>query len=280
MQFYTIDPDPLLGQYVRYFWVLEGDKDGQGFINGRYTHRTMACGCPELFFHYKGTFDEILEGEIIASTARVGIQGQTSHFRRFTTTESFGLFGVFLYPFAIPIILGIPAEEVNDNMPDLATVLGPPGEMIAEQMMLAKNNKVRATLLTSFLTDRLLKKPNRIPTGQRIIPAIRQVIDTKGQLSISAISDQYFLSRRTFERAFKHYAGFSPKLFSRLLRFENVLESYDQKDKTLTEIAYDCGYYDQSHFIHEFKSFSGHHPRHYFFENAEGTEWKERIIPQ
>jgi AraC-like DNA-binding protein len=59
------------------------------------------------------------------------------------------------------------------------------------------------------------------------------------------------------------------------LRFESALEEYGNRNKSLTEIAYDCGYYDQSHFIHEFKEFSGHHPRHYFMGKAEGVEWKD-----
>jgi len=108
-----------------------------------------------------------------------------------------------------------------------------------------------------------------------VIPAIRQVILTRGQMPIQSLSDQYFLSSRQFTRAFSEYAGFSPKLFSRLLRFEHTLSEYGNKDKSLTDIAYDCGYYDQSHFIHEFKEFSGHDPRHYFSGNAEGTQWKD-----
>jgi len=53
-----------------------------------------------------------------------------------------------------------------------------------------------------------------------------------------------------------------------------VLTYYGNRNLSLTQIAYDAGYYDQSHFIRDFKDFSGHHPRHYFFGEAEGTEWK------
>lgn len=276
MQFYIIQPGDLLSEYVRYFWVLEGNTTGNEFHDGRYTHRTMACGCPELFFHYKGDFAEMLEGDIMASSFKTGIQGQSQNFRRFSTTEDFGLFGAFLYPFAVPLLLGIPAEEVNNQMVGLQTLLGEPGDMLTEMMMLANSNTERASILSGFLVKRLIKSSSpRRTNNHRIIPAIRQVIATNGQLSIQSMSDQYFLSNRQFERAFKQYAGFSPKLFSRLLRFENVLNEYGNKNKSLTDIAYSCGYYDQSHFIHEFKEFSGHHPRNYFSGKAEGTEWKE-----
>ncbi|TXJ23716.1 MAG: AraC family transcriptional regulator [Chitinophagaceae bacterium] len=85
----------------------------------------------------------------------------------------------------------------------------------------------------------------------------------------------YYLSTRQFERNFKEFAGFSPKLYSRIIRFQSAIEQYGQTGKSLTEIAYDCGYYDQSHFIHDFKEFSGLHPRHYFGGKAEGTSWKD-----
>jgi AraC-like DNA-binding protein len=254
---------------VRYFWVLEGDLSG----GQSYTHRTMASGCPELCFHYKGSFDELLNGDRTERSFRAGLHGPTQRFRRFRTGEDFGLFGAFLYPYAVPLLLGIPADEINNQMVDLPTLLGLPRAILEEQMMLAATNAERARILSSFLESRLADaKPSRI------LPAIRQVIHTRGQLPIQELSDQFFLSNRQFERVFKQYAGVPPKLFSRLLRFESALGAYGLKKRSLTEIAYECGYYDQSHFIHEFREFSGHHPHHYFSGEAEGVEWKEAEV--
>ncbi len=80
---------------------------------------------------------------------------------------------------------------------------------------------------------------------------------------------------RQFERKFKQFSGFSPKLFSRIIRFQSAIKKYDDKKMPLTEIAYECGYYDQSHFIHDFKEFSGYSPMQYFSGKAEGVEYKE-----
>ncbi|HTD40430.1 MAG TPA: helix-turn-helix domain-containing protein, partial [Mucilaginibacter sp.] len=74
-------------------------------------------------------------------------------------------------------------------------------------------------------------------------------------------------------RKFKIYSGFSPKMYLRLTRLQNALKQYGH-DKTLTQIAYECGYYDQSHFIHDVKAFTGYHPGFYFSGNAEGTEYR------
>ncbi|MBC8045504.1 MAG: AraC family transcriptional regulator, partial [Fimbriimonadaceae bacterium] len=93
--------------------------------------------------------------------------------------------------------------------------------------------------------------------------------------NVEQLARQNFLSIRQFERNFKEFSGFRPKLFSRIIRFQSALSEYDNKGKPLTEIAYACGYYDQSHFIHDFKEFSGHYPKHYFSGKAEGAEYRD-----
>lgn len=92
---------------------------------------------------------------------------------------------------------------------------------------------------------------------------------------VEALAKQVFQSTRQFERTFKQFAGFNPKLFSRIIRFQTALGEYHNKDKSLTEIAYECGYYDQSHFIQDFKEFSGHNPKEYFSGKTEATEWRD-----
>ena len=94
-------------------------------------------------------------------------------------------------------------------------------------------------------------------------------------MNVQEMAGRAFLSTRQFERNFKQFAGFSPKLYSRIIRFQAAMQQYGNKAMSLTAIAYECGYYDQSHFIHDFKEFSGHHPHHYFSGNAEGTEWRD-----
>jgi AraC-like DNA-binding protein len=84
-----------------------------------------------------------------------------------------------------------------------------------------------------------------------------------GQVNIRELSTQYFLSQKQFERKFKEHSGFMPKLYARIVRFETALSGYS-RNRSLTEVGYESGYYDQSHFIHDFKKFSGHHPRSYF----------------
>jgi AraC-like DNA-binding protein len=156
-------------------------------------------------------------------------------------------------------------------MPDLLTLLGSEGRVLEEKIMLAFDNTERIKIITVFLEQRL--KKNQVNESP-IISSIRLIIKCNGQPRIAQVTDRYFLSQRQFERKFKEFSGLSPKLFSRIARFQYACNQFGNKNQSLTQIAYRCGYYDQSHFIHEFKEFSGFHPKHYFSGNAEATEWK------
>jgi AraC-like DNA-binding protein len=266
MRYYTIQPPDQLKPYVRCFWVLEHELS----TGEPYVYRSVADGCTEMVFHYRSTFDELTDngGE---NGGPSGIQFQTTRYRRFITHESFGIFGAYIYPFAVPYLFNIPSSETSNLALDFDTFLSCPGRELEERIMLAADNQRRAEILSSFLTERL--KRNYLK-DERIATSIRQVIHSKQYRTVARLADDYNLSTRQFDRRFKEFAGFAPKTYMRLVRLQDALKQYNT-DKTLTQIAMECGYYDQSHFIHDVKAFTGYHPGHYFFGKAEGTEYRD-----
>lgn len=266
MRYYTIPPPESLKPFVRCFWVLEHDL---GAHEPEYIYRSIADGCAEMVFHYQGAFDQLIKDEVVKSW-RSGLHAQTDHYTRFLTRESFGIFGVYLYPYAIPLLFDISAGEASNQMPDMETLLGSEGRELEERMMQAPNNLARAGMLSNFLEKRLLKVSH---TDQQIFTAIRQVIHADYKISVSSLADQYALSSRQFNRRFITYAGFNPKTYLRLNRLQAAVKQYGQYE-SLTQLALNCGYYDQSHFIHDFKRFTGYHPKFYFSGKAEGTEYR------
>ena len=134
--------------------------------------------------------------------------------------------------------------------------------------MLAGNNPQRVAIISSFLERKLLANNKSQPA---FCSAISDIIHSGGSVSVNELAKRSFLSIRQFERNFKTFSGFTPKLYSRIIRFQTATQQYGNSQKSLTDIAYDCGYYDQSHFIHDFKQFSGYHPKQYFSGKAEGV---------
>jgi AraC-like DNA-binding protein len=264
MKYLVIPPPAQLKHFVKAFWVFEGHNDIHPYV-----YRSMADGCAELIFHYKGIFRE--PGET-GPPFYAGLHAQSQQFRRFITHEPFGIFGAYLYPYAIPLLFGFSAHEATDQMPDMQTLLGQEGRDLEDQMITAPDNSTRVNLITRFLEKRLT---HQFSHDEPVFSAIQFVIHSCEVINIRQLSSMFCMSERTLERRFKEYAGFSPKLLSRIIRFKAALNNYGNRHKTLTDIAYECGYYDQSHFINDFKAFSGYHPKQYFYGRPEGIEWRE-----
>jgi AraC-like DNA-binding protein len=273
VRYHTLPPPPALAGVVRYYWVFEI----RGIGPAPYVYRSMADGCAELVFHCKGAFDEVTRPD---SELRGGgvyepavLHAQTARHRRFSVQEDFQIFGAYLYPFALPRLLGLPAATLTNEMPDLIALWGRGGRILVEEMLCAPDHACRAGILSRFLMAILNHRPDKKP---RVQHAIHALIHRDGRMELDALAGQMGTGLRQMERQFREHAGFTAKKLSRILRFQSTLKHYaTMPGQTLTDIALDHGYYDQAHFIHDFKAFSGYAPSEYFLGRPEGIEYRE-----
>src|SRR5436309_3475860 len=105
MKYYTIQPSPKLATYVRMFWVYEGDASAES----PYVYRGYADGCTEMVFHYSGVYDQLIDDDLVGSFA-AGIHAQTRKYSRFIVNKDWGIFGCYLYPYALPKLFLLPAS--------------------------------------------------------------------------------------------------------------------------------------------------------------------------
>lgn len=252
MNYAIIKPTPRLATFVRFYWFIEG--------NMPYVHHAYAYPCAELVFCYKGHFRYGVGGnndEVLTSA----IFGQTETFSRITlNNEGVGIMGIYFYPHALPQLFNLPANQLTNQYADVRTILGGEARALEEQIALASNNQQRAKLVSDVLEARL---KNVRTENLAISLSITAMVDAFQASSVKAMADRNCLSPRQFERRFKELSGFTPKTFLRLMRFNAVINMNHQQ-KSLTEIGIECGYYDQSHFIHDFREFSGVSPKQYF----------------
>jgi AraC-like DNA-binding protein len=89
--------------------------------------------------------------------------------------------------------------------------------------------------------------------------------------TVENVASRFGISARYMQQLFVQYTGLSPKLYSQINRFQNSLQLVREGNDSLTSIAYECGYADQSHFIKEFKTFTGSTPSGYSIENSPVT---------
>lgn len=250
MNFAILKPPPQISGIVRYFWTLESTSSS--FIPPKYL--AMADSSPELIFQYKGGFNEFGQ-----NSAYLIAQRSKSNWRTLNQ-NSVGFFGVRFYPHALYKLTGIPANELNDHFLGLDTIFGNEGSDLSSQVLEAKTTNERITEVSNFLT-RISKRKGFETT----IAMMRYIMQTKGQATIDGIKSSSNLSLRQLQRKFKASIGFSPKYLLRMHRFQESKRKYVFGNfHSLTQLAYECGYSDQSHFNREFKEFSGMSPKSYF----------------
>lgn len=128
-----------------------------------------------------------------------------------------------------------------------------------ERLAEANNNHECINIVEKFLLSEL-KHPE---TDLLIQNAIKKVRFAQGNITIKKLIKELPISRDPFEKRFRRITGTSPKQFANIVRLRNVIDSYSE-EKNLTTIAHSAGYFDQSHFIKDFKSFTGETPKVFF----------------
>ena len=167
----------------------------------------------------------------------------------------FGFVSVCFLPGAAAHFFPVAMHEVSDAMIDLRDLWKnmPPKwkNGLAAQRIIIE----RVAIIQEYLTRQLekLKKPDKT-----VEHWLWQVNYFKGQLAVEDLSRKVNISQRQLGRRFNQTVGLSPKEFSRVTRFIHSLKHLKKYPSlSLTEIAYESGYYDQAHFIHDYKNYAG-----------------------
>lgn len=128
-----------------------------------------------------------------------------------------------------------------------------------DQLAETVNTRQRISLVENLLFSQLKE-----PQADRLVThSIQKIKSVNGILKIQDLIEDLPVSRDPFEKRFRRFTGTSPKQFSGIVRLRHIIENHS-RDRTLTETAHSAGYFDQSHFIKDFKSFTGQTPKTFF----------------
>ncbi|MBL7698003.1 MAG: AraC family transcriptional regulator, partial [Chitinophagaceae bacterium] len=131
-------------------------------------------------------------------------------------------------------------------------------EQVEEKLAIALSDGERVRIVEIFLGEQLRKKVE----DQLIIRAVTLIYSTRGSIRIKELLQQLHISQSAFEKRFRRLVGTSPKKFASIVRFNTVLKDLG-KEKSLTEICYDNNFFDQAHFIKDFKQYTGDSPENF-----------------
>lgn len=263
MNYQKIYPAEPLRKYVRYFWTLEDDS----VTFSEKTFKIMSDGLPGLIFQEN---KKSFLNEDNRELPQLFLYGQTTRYTENKAIENFRNIGVYFQPTALKTVFGIDANELSNQNVNIHDILK---TNISDQLLNSSDTGQRIKMLSSFLIQQA--EQIKVKT-ENISFAIAKL---QKDVSLSSIQNELNISERSLERYFKQYIGISPKLCKRINRFQSALDNIRKSQfNKLTNIAYHNGYFDQSHFIREFKEFAGTCPKCFIRQANEQVanfpEWK------
>jgi AraC-like DNA-binding protein len=211
---------------------------------------------------------ETFDGSIVA--------GAYSAFTVIDTDEQRSTAGVVFRPGGAFPFLGLPAGELQDANASLSDLWGRQATAdLREQLLAAGSPEAKFNVLERTFLCRM-----NAPI-EATHPAVSFAVHNfrkRPQRRISAVTDQIGLSDRRFIQLFSQQVGLTPKLFCRVQRFQQVLRNIASLATNSAidwpQIALTCGYFDQAHFIHDFRAFSGINPTTYV---ANKTQFQNHV---
>lgn len=165
----------------------------------------------------------------------------------------------------------LPLQELNHQVVDADLVFGDELNDLREQIMAAPTIECKFKVVESYLLFRLKYDMDINPVVRY---AIQHILANPGTTVIKDIVQKTGYSHKHFLSLFSKYVGFTPKQFLRLAKFQQVINSLEMMNEIeWSRVAYDSGYYDQAHFINDFRAFSGLSPLEYLHAKGETVNY-------
>ena len=266
MKHQYLAPPGSLKDHVHYFWILESDDP----VTINRTFKIVVDGCPGIVFLDNAS---AFQGYKNTSSPGIFLYGQTTRHITNLSKGSFTTLGAYFYPDALKTIFGIDANELKNMHVDLDEI--GKEKRLATRLSSASSTQERIELLSAFLNTCI--NNNKRSQNPGVQYALKRICDEQGMVSLKDLERDLKISKRTLERIFQQSIGISPKLYARIIRFQYALGHMrcDRYTK-LSDVAFDCQYSDQSHFIRQFKEFSGLSP----LEFKKQTKEKIKNFPE
>lgn len=285
--FLSYRPESPLNEFVDCFWLA---------VNAEATRneRILPSGTIELVVNLRDDEVRIYDPAHLERYRKYsGIVFSGTYSRAFAcdARQHASMFGVHFKPGGAFPFIGAQASELTDTHADLADLWGRSAVELREQVCSAKTSIQRFHVMEKVLTARLESSPKRHL-------AVRKALAMFGSAGIGAVirdvAREVSICKRHFIQLFRAEVGLTPKLFCRLLRFQRarilaeefasrgpdrMKRRHDFSVLDWAKLAITCGYFDQSHLIHDFKEFSGLSPTQFLQQHQRDARLKDNHVP-
>lgn len=247
-----------LSRFIHAFWMQEQ------YVQSHPEERLLPTGTVEVVFDLSDRGMLIRNAERVTGFDRFRtavVCGPHSGFFTIDTAEPSSALGIHFRPGGTYPFFGPPAHELKNDIVPLDALLGAEAGLLRERLVEAPTPDAKFAILERVLMGLAVRNFERRPAVAHALQRFRDVRDVP---PMSRVARETGISQRRFIQIFKEEVGLTPKVYCRIRRFQEVLRKIEaQHEVTWSDVAYWCGYYDQAHFIHDFREFSGLNPTAY-----------------
>ncbi len=250
MKFDKYFPCERLKPYIKYLVVSENALENE--------YKVFPTSGLVIGFQYKGTLLNIKDNKE-NKLSSAGITGLADGFKIFKNSADIGTVLVYFTDLGFTHFTTHPANELFNLSLSLTDVFDKNSVAeVEDKLASASSDKLRIGIVEKFLISQL----KDIQTDKLIVEAVKLIYQSNGTIRIKDLNEKLYISQSPFEKRFRKVVGTSAKKFASIIRFNSVLDNL-KETKTLTEICYENNFFDQAHFIKDFKQFTGDTPENF-----------------
>jgi AraC-like DNA-binding protein len=188
--------------------------------------------------------------------------GFCKQYTEFPLENTFHYIGIRFFPTVFPSLFKVDAKELSNRFERLELVAKNTSTFIANNFSILEDLAAIKLKLDTYFNG--LVANNFSSLDERFQNAFHIILDNFGVVNVQTDLN-IGLSQRQLRRYFEYYIGDTAKTFSQVVRFQNILRAKPSTQSLRqNKVFYDLGYYDQAHFIKEFKNFYGVTPSRAF----------------
>lgn len=231
-------PDKRLQDFIYCYWQLKTSKP----LSEPFIYRVVADGCIDIFFELSNPKDNF-------------VMGFCKKFTEFPLDNSFHYIGVRFLPTMFPQLFRINASELSNRFELLGNVVPKVSAFIADKFHKQLTARQMQEIFDLYFIN--LISNTTFDNDSRLYNAIEKILQEFGVLNIEQELNTG-ISQRQLRRLFEFYIGDTAKTFAKVVRFQNILRARPSSQSLRqNKLFFEGGYYDQAHFIKEFKNFYG-----------------------
>ncbi len=254
MRFEKVIPTLKLRKYIKYFVISESPEAR--------TYKVLPSTNLVMGFQYRGRLS-VVTNQSANLLSVAGITGLQNSFRMYRNSANTGTILVCFTETGAAKFIKTPLNELFDQSLPLEDLFAKTRICVLEEnLSKARNDRQRIKIIENFLWSRIVQKED----DELVANAVRLIRQANGSIKIKELNRRLFISRSPLEKRFRSVVGTTPKKFAALVRVNSILKNAD-KTKRLIELSYENSYFDQSHFIKDFKRFVGETPEKYFLND-------------